>query len=272
MAPGVSYVFQAVGSRTANTEGDNFVLSYSRDNVSFTTMTTINPAIPNTYEYAFLQDVAGTVYVRIEDTDNSQGNSQLDEVSIDSLVIVSLAGPGGNSAPVVSITAPTNGATETAGDPVSFAASATDDVDGDLAANLVWTSDLEVDQIGSGGSFSTFGLSVGTHTIVAMVTDSGGLTGSATVSITIEPVGGGTSISLSASGYKSKGVQYVDLSWSGHTGAVDVYRDGGMVASNVGGGAITDTTGNKGSGQVYEYEVCETGPPTSCSNTAIVGF
>ena len=75
-----------------------------------------------------------------------------------------------------------------------------------------------------------------------------------------------------ASGYKNKGVQYVDLSWSGNTGAVDVYRNGVAVATNVGGNAKTDNTGNKGSGQVYVYEVCETGMTTGCSNTVTVGF
>jgi hypothetical protein len=269
VAPGVNYLFQAVGSRTANTEGDNFALSYSLDNSSFTTMATINSAIPDMYEYAFPQDVAGTVYVRIEDTDNSQGNSQLDEVAIDWMAIVSLAGSGGNSAPVVSITAPTSGATVTEGASVSFAGSATDGADGNLAGSLAWASNID-GNIGAGSSFSTSSLSVGMHLVVAMVTDSGGLTGSATVSITIEPVGG-TSISLSASGYKDKGVQYVDLSWSGNAGAVDVYRNGAIVASNI-GGSMTDNTGNKGSGQVYQYEVCETGATTSCSNTAVVGF
>ena len=168
------------------------------------------------------------------------------------------------------ITAPTNGATATAGTSVSFAGSATDDADGTLTASLAWTSDID-GVIGSGGGFSTSDLSVGTHEIVAMVTDSGGLTGSATVSITIEPAGG-TSISLSAVGYKNKGVQHVDLSWSGNTGAVDVYRNGVAVATNVGGNAKTDNTGNKGSGQVYVYEVCETGMTTGCSNTVTVGF
>ena len=72
------------------------------------------------------------------------------------------------------------------GDGVSntFTGDATDAEDGDLTASLAWTSDLD-DAIGSGGSFTTSGLSVGSHTITASVTDSGGASGSDSVQITV---------------------------------------------------------------------------------------
>ena len=47
------------------------------------------------------------------------------------------------------------------------------DEDGDLAASLAWSSSLD-GAIGSGASFSTTTLSLGSHTITASVTDSGG--------------------------------------------------------------------------------------------------
>ena len=94
-----------------------------------------------------------------------------------------------NAAPMVTITAPTNGVTVSEGTSVSFSGSATDSEDGNLTANLVWTSNLD-GVVGTGGSFSVV-LSVGNHTVTASVTDSGALEGTATVDVTVEAVGGG---------------------------------------------------------------------------------
>ena len=91
-----------------------------------------------------------------------------------------------NDAPVVSVTAPANGSTFTDGDSITFAATAADTEDGDIGANLSWSSSLD-GAIGSGASFATSGLSVGTHTVTASVTDAGGLSGSDAISVTVDP-------------------------------------------------------------------------------------
>ncbi|MEL6499468.1 MAG: SGNH/GDSL hydrolase family protein [Planctomycetota bacterium] len=90
-----------------------------------------------------------------------------------------------NTEPDVSITAPGDGAVFAEGDSVAFSGSADDLQDGDLSADIAWASSLD-GPIGSGAAFSTSDLSVGTHTITASVTDLGSLTGSETVSVTIE--------------------------------------------------------------------------------------
>ncbi len=89
-----------------------------------------------------------------------------------------------NTAPTANISAPANGSTFTVGSSVSFSGSATDAEDGSLTGSLSWSSNLD-GGIGSGGSFATSSLSEGTHTITASVSDSGGLSASDTVSITI---------------------------------------------------------------------------------------
>ncbi len=173
-----------------------------------------------------------------------------------------------NNPPTVSITSPADGASFNSGESISFAGSASDTEDGDLTANLVWTSDLD-GQIGTGGSFSAV-LSDGTHTITAEVTDSGGSTGSDSITIT---VGGGSSgdFTLSVNAYKVRGTQYADLSWSGATStSVDVYRDGSIVATTDNDGEYTDTTGQKGGGSAT-YQVCEAGT-TTCSNKVTVSW
>ena len=92
--------------------------------------------------------------------------------------------PPGNTAPTVTITAPSANLTTTTGTAVTFAGTANDTQDGVLTANLVWTSSL-IGQIGTGATFTTTALTVGTHTITARVTDSGGLQGAATRTVTV---------------------------------------------------------------------------------------
>ena len=76
----------------------------------------------------------------------------------------------------MTITSPANGTKVQQGASVSFSGTASDAEDGNLAANLAWTSSLD-GAIGTGATFSTTGLAVGSHTVSAAVTDSGGLTG-----------------------------------------------------------------------------------------------
>ncbi len=175
------------------------------------------------------------------------------------------AGGTVDNPPTVSITGPANGATFSSGSSISFSGTATDAEDGDLSANLSWTSDLD-GPIGSGADFSAT-LNDGTHTITASVTDSGGNTSSDSVTVTVSSPGG--SISLSASGYKIKGNKYVDLSWAGASGAnVDVFRNGSLFTTTANTGAYTAGPLGKGGGS-DSFQVCEAGT-TNCSNTATV--
>lgn len=111
---------------------------------------------------------------------DSGGLSGNDTISID------ITSPA-NTAPSVSINSPNDGASSNEGVSVTFAGTANDNEDGDISASLGWTSSLD-GAIGSGGSFSTSTLSVGTHTITASVNDSGGLSGSDTIGYVVTVV------------------------------------------------------------------------------------
>ncbi len=109
-----------------------------------------------------------------------------------------------NDPPTVSITSPADGSTFDSGATIVFEGTASDTDDGDLTASLSWTSSID-GPIGSGGSFSTT-LSDGNHTITASVADTGGKTGSASISITVgtapsEP----TTVSVSSITYAAEG-------------------------------------------------------------------
>src|SRR6185295_1240998 len=79
------------------------------------------------------------------------------------------------AAPVVTITAPADGTVVGDVKPVTFTATATDTIDGNVSSTLVWTSNRD-GQIGTGPSFSTDSLTVGTHRITASAHDSVPLT------------------------------------------------------------------------------------------------
>ena len=115
----------------------------------------------------------------------------------DSDAIVFTVNASPDSPPTVGITAPPDGTSVTQGTSLTFSATADDSEDGDISASLAWTSSLD-GSIGSGASFSTSGLSVGTHTVTASVTDSGGLSDSDTVTVTVNaPTGGDTVLWMS---------------------------------------------------------------------------
>jgi subtilisin family serine protease len=93
------------------------------------------------------------------------------------------------NAPTVSITGPGNNSSSTGGASVTFSGSASDVQDGNLSANIVWSSSLQ-GTIGTGASVSSSTLMVGTHVITANVSDSGNLTASQSITLTVNGNGG----------------------------------------------------------------------------------
>lgn len=92
-----------------------------------------------------------------------------------------------NSLPSAAIASPSDGQTFHEGESIEFSGSASDLEDGTLSGgSLVWTSSRD-GQLGTGGSFARGDLSAGDHTITLTATDSRGGSGTAQVSVTVEP-------------------------------------------------------------------------------------
>lgn len=78
-------------------------------------------------------------------------------------------------------------------------------------------------------------------------------------------------ITLAVIGYKVRGLQKADLSWSGATGSqADVFRNGFRVGVVPNSGSYTDNIDARGGGS-YTYRLCEAGTAT-CSDEVTIIF
>ncbi|KGJ90249.1 S8 family serine peptidase [Thalassotalea sp. ND16A] len=85
--------------------------------------------------------------------------------------------------------------------------------------------------------------------------------------VVVEPPVG--DISLTANGYRAKGKNKVDLSWSGaSTSSVDIYKNGSLLTTTTNDGAYTDSFRTSGT---YTYSVCDQGT-SNCSADSTVSF
>jgi hypothetical protein len=134
-------------------------------------------------------NVVGTGLTYIWDTTSYSDGSYTIEASAKGntdVVVVTVNNNGGNTPPVVTISSPSNGATVS--DSVPITVEATDEEDGTLTADIY----IDGSYVASSNSYSwdSTSYSDGSHTIYAEATDSGGLTDSDSITVTVNNGGG----------------------------------------------------------------------------------
>ena len=136
----------------------------------------------STLSTASLRVGTHTITARVPDSNGLYGLAKVSITVKESTTTTTV-----NSAPIVTINSPANNASFVKGAAISFSGAASDAQDGAITSKIIWDHD---GTIGTGGSFSvplsTAGLTVGTHTITAKVTDSKGLSGLDSVTITVK--------------------------------------------------------------------------------------
>jgi len=168
------------------------------------------------------------------------------------------AGGGGNNPPTASFTETCTNLS------CNFNGGGSSD-DGTIT-NYSWT--FGDGSTGTGATPNKTYATAGTYSVTLTVTDNGGATNATSHSVTVsDPPSGG--FSLNASGFKVKGVQNVQLTWTGASGIVDIYRNGVIIGTD-NASPYTYSLGVKGPGS-YVYKVCNTGTAV-CSNEASVIF
>ncbi|HKK92073.1 MAG TPA: IPT/TIG domain-containing protein, partial [Longimicrobiales bacterium] len=172
-----------------------------------------------------------------------------------------------NGTPTVAITAPADGASFQLGDAITFTGTASDPEDGTLSgASLAWTSQID-GAIGSGASFTTSSLSLGTHIITLRATDSGGASTTTQIGLAVVlgaaptvtsitpdrgPPSGGTSVTVGGTRFES-----------GATVTI-----GGAPATNVQWVDATTITATTPAGTVGAADVVVTNPDTQAGTLA----
>jgi len=92
---GNSVTFNVEAHHILSSDGDDFVFGYSTDDNTYTDIMTITKIVDdNTTQTCDLpNDLSGTVYIRVRDTDQVKGNRLLDTIFIDQMFIRSESSP-----------------------------------------------------------------------------------------------------------------------------------------------------------------------------------
>ncbi len=151
-----------------------------------------------------------------------------------------------NIAPLIEITSPENDGEQNDANSVVFSGNASDNLDGDLSENILWTSDLDGD-LGEGASVVSI-LSVGNHVITATVTDSDDVTTMETINYRIRSINAPT---LSITSPLNGGSQ-TDLELTTFTAAAADIVDGDLSADIT---WSSDIDGNLGTGAEITFQL-----------------
>ena len=221
------------------------------------------------FSYPLPAGASGTLNIRVTDTDKTQGARAPDTIYLDHLYV---------EASFEEVTPPAAPGTP------SLVSSVPGAIEIAWADNSDDETGFEVERAVAGGDFgviATLGanstmfrdetvLSETQYRYRLRAVNAGGYSDySGELTITSETIES-PAIVLQANGYKTKGWQNVDLTWSGSTGSVSIVRNGQIIATGITSGAYSDANISKG-GAVYEYEVCPT-VGGECSNVVTVVF
>jgi chitodextrinase len=257
---------------SGSSDGDTFNFAVSSDGVNYSSLINVSSLDDtNAQSAAIAGTPSGTIYVRVQDSDQGTGNRAKDTVFVDHLFIRVSDPP--TDPPI--------------GDPSELSATAASSsqinlswIDGTsnetgfkIERSLDGSSWAEIDDIGPDStSYSDSGLAANTpYYYQVRAYNPNGFSNYTGDSATTLPA---QALSLEAAGYKVKGKHFVDLSWTAG-GAVDIYRSPAGATTPLDTGVTqttyTDDIGGKG-GATYQHQVCEAGSTTVCSNITTTLF
>lgn len=273
---GVGGVMVEANAWVSGSEGALF--DYSLNNgASWSPLFVVTENDPSTVKSALLPDSAsGSVRIRARDAEQASGEG-VDTLRVDQIKIISattLAPPPAAPANLV-VSDVTQGAvsltfTDNADNEFGFA------VRRSTGALASCGDGEEIDILPANDGLGAVGFTDGsaapstTYWYAVTAFNSGGDNGTCAISPAVTTPAG-PALGASALGYKNRGAQIVDVSWSPATTNVEIYRDGVLLGSGA-NGSYTDNINAKGGGS-YRYDVCVAGSSrTSCAAPVTVIF
>jgi hypothetical protein len=234
---------------------DDFAFEISGDGgASWQQLIGVNGTSPIRQSAMLPLGLSGPIELRVADTNGSQGETIEDSIHVDFLGIhVDFDGatsppaqPSGMTAQAMSSNHVALEWNDGSGDEMGFDIERSTD-----GANWSMVDNVAADVI----SYEDMSASPNTDYIYRVrAFNLAGASGWSTSSVVTTPDG----LALSATGYKVKGVQQVDLVWSGAaTAQCEIWRDGSLVAIVPNSGNYSESLGKGGAS--YDYQLCETG-------------
>lgn len=271
---GIGGVVVEVQAWVSGSEGALF--SFSPDNGStWTQMFVVDTNAAGTMQtFNLPAGTSGTVLLRVNDAEQANGES-VDAVYVDALSITSINEAGEPPAAPTMMAADPQSATSVE---VDFMDNADDEFGFEvLRAN---TAPAGCD---AGAVIANVGASPATGGTIVVVDDSAapeqtywywarsynaaGSQGCSSAEPAETPVAPPATLTMSLHGYKVKGRQHVDVTWSDATASTEIYRDGVLKTTQTDtNGTYTDNIGTKGGGS-YVYQACATGGACTAEQT-----
>ncbi len=136
---GSSVTFFVEAHQSTSLDGDNFVFTYSTDDVTYTNLVTVTSTSDMVYSASMPASVSGTVYFRVQDTDRVRRHYDLDEIFIDEMYVECSTIPDPEP-PVVTVISPDGGESWQAGSGQTITWNATDNI-GVTSCDIDYTYD-----------------------------------------------------------------------------------------------------------------------------------
>ena len=248
---------------------DSFVFSWSTDNDTYSELFTVLSTDPGNQRSAVLpQGVSGTIYIKVEDTDQLRTNRSLDTVFVDHLYIRAESGAGAGAPPAAPSALIATAAGSSQVDLV-WADNAADEAGFKIERSL---DNVNYSQIAATGtditSYSDNSVSDSTTYLYRVSAwNASGDSGFSNTSFATT----GAGINLTLNGYKTRGKHTIELTWNGATTLdVDIIRDDALLETVPNSDFYLDATSSKG-GRTYQYQLCEENGG-NCSAVEFVTF